>query len=236
MSLANVVACAPAARMIVLLGDPQQLDQPTQGSHPPGAEQSALSHLLADPAYLRPDRPTIKPEEGLFLEQTWRLHPDVCGFTSDAFYAGRLRSRRGARAAARRRRRRRAGTRRGDRRGHGPALSPGGPRGQRHRLRRGGAGDRGDRLGPRRRRDAVDRPARRRASGHAWTTSSSSPRTTRTSARSSGRARPPACRGSSPGPWTSSRARRRRSASTRSARRRPRTRRAGWSSSTPSTG
>ena len=76
----------------MLLGDPQQLDQPTQGSHPPGAEKSALSHLLADPAYLRPDRPTIKPEEGLFLEQTWRLHPDVCEFTSDAFYAGRLRS------------------------------------------------------------------------------------------------------------------------------------------------
>ena len=57
MSLANVVACAPAARTIVLLGDPQQLDQPTQGSHPPGAERSALSHLLADPTYLRPDRP-----------------------------------------------------------------------------------------------------------------------------------------------------------------------------------
>ena len=39
---------------IVLLGDPQQLDQPTQGSHPPGAERSALSHLLADPAYSAP--------------------------------------------------------------------------------------------------------------------------------------------------------------------------------------
>ena len=75
MSLANVLACAPAARTIVLLGDPQQLDQPTQGSHPPGAERSALSHLLADPAYLRPDRPTIRPDEGLFLETTWRLHP-----------------------------------------------------------------------------------------------------------------------------------------------------------------
>ncbi len=92
MSLANVLACAPSAKLIMLLGDPQQLDQPTQGSHPPGAERSALSHLLADPAYIRPDRPTINPEEGLFLEQTWRLHPDVCRFTSDAFYAGRLRS------------------------------------------------------------------------------------------------------------------------------------------------
>jgi uncharacterized protein len=91
MSLANVLACAPAARMVVLLGDPQQLDQPTQGAHPPGAERSALSHLLADPAYVHPDRPTITPAEGLFLDQTWRLHPDVCRFTSEAFYAGRLR-------------------------------------------------------------------------------------------------------------------------------------------------
>jgi uncharacterized protein len=90
MSLANVLACAPAARTIVLLGDPQQLDQPTQGSHPPGAERSALAHLLADPAYRKPDRPTIGPTEGLFLDRTWRLHPDVCAFTSTAFYAGRL--------------------------------------------------------------------------------------------------------------------------------------------------
>lgn len=90
MSLANVLACAPAARSIVLLGDPQQLDQPIQGSHPPGAERSALSHLLADPAYLRPDRATIEPHEGLFLERTWRLAPDLCRFTSAAFYEGRL--------------------------------------------------------------------------------------------------------------------------------------------------
>ncbi|HEU0244165.1 MAG TPA: TM0106 family RecB-like putative nuclease [Candidatus Limnocylindrales bacterium] len=83
MSLANVLACAPAARSIVLLGDPQQLDQPTQGSHPPGAERSALAHLLGD-------RATIAPTDGLFLEETWRLHPAICRFTSEAFYAGRL--------------------------------------------------------------------------------------------------------------------------------------------------
>ena len=84
MSLANVLACAPAARAIVLLGDPQQLDQPTQGSHPPGAERSALGHILGD-------RATIDPSEGLFLGETWRLHPDICDFTSAAFYEGRLR-------------------------------------------------------------------------------------------------------------------------------------------------
>jgi uncharacterized protein len=85
LSLANVVACAPAARGIVLLGDPQQLDQPTQGSHPPGAEASALGHLLGG-------RATIANDEGLFLGETWRLHPDICAYTSDAFYEGRLRS------------------------------------------------------------------------------------------------------------------------------------------------
>jgi predicted RecB family nuclease len=90
MSLANVIACAPAARSIVLLGDPQQLDQPTQGSHPPGAARSALGHLLADPAGLEPDRATIAPHEGLFLDRTWRLHPDICAYTSQAFYEGRL--------------------------------------------------------------------------------------------------------------------------------------------------
>jgi len=88
MSLANVLACAPAARAIVLLGDPQQLDQPTQGSHPPGAERSALAHLLDG-------RATILGTDGLFLEETWRLHPDVCEYTSGAFYAGRLHPRPG---------------------------------------------------------------------------------------------------------------------------------------------
>ena len=84
LSLANVMACAPAARGIVLLGDPQQLDQPTQGAHPPGAERSALGHVLGD-------RATIAPDEGLFLGETWRLHPDVCRYTSAAFYENRLR-------------------------------------------------------------------------------------------------------------------------------------------------
>jgi uncharacterized protein len=83
MSLANVVAISPAASSVVLLGDPQQLDQPLQGSHPVGAERSALAHLLGDDA-------TIRAEQGLFLETTWRLHPDLCGYTSEVFYEGRV--------------------------------------------------------------------------------------------------------------------------------------------------
>ena len=83
VSLANVLAMSHAGRSLVLLGDPQQLDQPIQGTHPDGTDVSALGHLLGG-------RQTIEEDRGLFLEQTWRLHPDICDFTSDTFYEGRL--------------------------------------------------------------------------------------------------------------------------------------------------
>ena len=88
MSLANVLAVSQAARTVVLIGDPQQLDQPTQGSHPDGTDASALDHILAG-------KQTIGPEQGLFLEETWRLHPHICAYTSELFYNGKLTSRDG---------------------------------------------------------------------------------------------------------------------------------------------
>ena len=87
MSLANVLAISHAAPNMVLLGDPQQLDQPMQGTHPDGTAVSALEHLLAG-------HRTIDPA-GLFLEETCGLHPKVCAFTSEAFYEGKLQSRPG---------------------------------------------------------------------------------------------------------------------------------------------
>ena len=86
MSLANTLAAAQAARSVVLLGDPRQLDQPIQGIHPPGADVSALGHLLGG-------SPTIEPSRGIFLDRTWRMHPAVCAFTTEQFYAGRLAAR-----------------------------------------------------------------------------------------------------------------------------------------------
>ena len=83
ISLANVLAISQAAASLVLLGDPQQLDQPCRGSHPPGAGRSALAHMLGDEA-------TMPPSQGLFLETTWRLHPELCRFTSEVFYDDRL--------------------------------------------------------------------------------------------------------------------------------------------------
>jgi predicted RecB family nuclease len=84
MALAQVLAAARSARNLLLLGDPQQLEQPTRGAHEDGADVAALVHLVGS------DRVTLRPEHGLFLDRTYRLHPAVCAFTSDAYYEGRL--------------------------------------------------------------------------------------------------------------------------------------------------
>jgi superfamily I DNA and/or RNA helicase len=86
--LADVLAVSQAAKTLVLIGDPQQLDQPRQGSHPDGTDVSALDHILAG-------EQTIPPDKGLFLEETWRLHPAICAYTSELFYEGKLRSKPG---------------------------------------------------------------------------------------------------------------------------------------------
>ncbi len=83
VSLANLVAAGTAARNIVLLGDQMQLAQPVQGAHPGRSGDSALEWLLDGAA-------TIQAERGIFLATTWRLHPDVCRFISEAVYDGRL--------------------------------------------------------------------------------------------------------------------------------------------------
>lgn len=85
MSLANVLAVCPTAKTIILLGDPQQLDQPTQGSHPDGTGVSSLDHILGGAQ-------TISPEQGLFLKDTWRLNSNICIFNSELFYNSKLSS------------------------------------------------------------------------------------------------------------------------------------------------
>jgi predicted RecB family nuclease len=82
-ALADAIAVGTAARNLVLLGDPNQLAQVSQGSHPPGANASVLSHLLGDDE-------TVRPEMGIFLEETWRMRPEVNAYISETFYEGRL--------------------------------------------------------------------------------------------------------------------------------------------------
>ena len=91
MALADALAIAGAGRGMVLLGDPQQLAHVSQGTHPRGSGASVLEHLLGE-------RETVPPAEGVFLERTWRMHPDVCRFVSSTMYEGRLRAGRGRRA------------------------------------------------------------------------------------------------------------------------------------------
>ncbi len=83
VALADVVAVGHAARNLVLLGDPNQLPQVSQGAMPEEAKASVLQHLLGEET-------TVPPERGIFLERTWRLRPELAAFTSEAYYDGRL--------------------------------------------------------------------------------------------------------------------------------------------------
>ncbi len=83
MALANVLAIAGVANNLILLGDPNQLRQPSHGIHPEGVDRSVLDHVIQDQA-------TMPAGSGLFLETTYRLHPAVCGFVSAVFYDGKL--------------------------------------------------------------------------------------------------------------------------------------------------
>jgi hypothetical protein len=85
-SLANTIAVGVSARNVLLLGDPQQLPQVSQGLHPEPVDQSALG-WLSDGHDVLPDR------LGYFLAETWRMHPALTEAVSGLSYEGRLRSR-----------------------------------------------------------------------------------------------------------------------------------------------
>ncbi|OBK26308.1 nuclease [Mycobacterium asiaticum] len=83
--LANTIAVAPAATNLLLLGDPQQLPQVSQGTHPESVDISALEWLVDG-------QRTLPDERGYFLALTYRMHPDVCAAVSALSYEGRLHS------------------------------------------------------------------------------------------------------------------------------------------------
>ena len=82
-SLANTLAVSVAARNLLLLGDPQQLPQVTQGSHPQPVDESALGWLSAG-------HPILPAELGYFLAASWRMHPQLCAKVSELSYDGQL--------------------------------------------------------------------------------------------------------------------------------------------------
>jgi uncharacterized protein len=83
VSLANILAMGRCAHNIVLVGDPMQLPQPLQGSHPGESGLSCLEYLIDG-------HRVIPPERGIFLPESRRMHPAICRFISEAVYEGRL--------------------------------------------------------------------------------------------------------------------------------------------------
>lgn len=84
-SLAATLAVSTAATRLLLLGDPRQLPQVSQGMHPEPVDESALGWLMDGAA-------TLPPSLGVFLAESWRMHPELCAAVSELSYEGRLHS------------------------------------------------------------------------------------------------------------------------------------------------
>ena len=84
MSLANVLAVAQAAGSIVLLGDPQQLEQPKKGSHPDGVNAPPSSIFLANTRPFWPIAESFcrslgasRRVSGVYVRGVLRTPPDI---------------------------------------------------------------------------------------------------------------------------------------------------------------
>ena len=82
-SLPDALVTGSAATRVLLLGDPQQLPQVSQGQHPEPVDVSALAHVLGEHAL-------IPATHGYLLDVTWRMHPAVCAPISVLQYEGAL--------------------------------------------------------------------------------------------------------------------------------------------------
>jgi len=83
MSLANLLVIARCARSILLVGDQQQLAQPSQADHPGDSGLSCLEYLMQGAHVVPADR-------GVFLATSWRMEPSLTAMVSQLFYDGRL--------------------------------------------------------------------------------------------------------------------------------------------------
>ena len=83
MALANLLVMARCAKTILLVGDQQQLAQPTQADHPGDSGLSCLEYLMQGAHVVPADR-------GVFLATSWRMEPSLTAMVSQLFYDGRL--------------------------------------------------------------------------------------------------------------------------------------------------
>ncbi|MDX8152081.1 TM0106 family RecB-like putative nuclease [Patulibacter brassicae] len=82
-SLAATMASSVAARNLLLLGDPQQLPQVSQVTHPAPVDRSAL-------AWIADGSDVLPAEFGYFLDRTWRMPPELTAPVSRLSYGGAL--------------------------------------------------------------------------------------------------------------------------------------------------
>lgn len=85
MSLADTLAVSLATTDLVLVGDPQQLKQPTKAAHPGESGLSALE-------YINHGRDVVPEGYGFLLSTTKRMHPSITAFVSEQVYEGKLHS------------------------------------------------------------------------------------------------------------------------------------------------
>ena len=83
LSLADALAATGGASNMLLLGDPLQLAQVAKAEHPGGSGASVLEHILGEHV-------TVPDSQGVFISETWRMHPSICRFISSQIYEGRL--------------------------------------------------------------------------------------------------------------------------------------------------
>jgi uncharacterized protein len=85
LSLAETLAASLSCRDLVLVGDPQQLKQPTKAAHPGESGLSALE-------YINQGNDVVPEGFGILLETTKRMHPTITEFVSEQVYEGKLHS------------------------------------------------------------------------------------------------------------------------------------------------
>ena len=83
MSLCNLLYMSRVARNILLVGDQQQLSQPSRADHPGESGLSCLDYVMQDHDVVPHDR-------GVFLATSWRMPPPLTQVVSGLFYEGQL--------------------------------------------------------------------------------------------------------------------------------------------------
>ena len=85
LSLADTLAVSLAAQNVVLVGDPQQLKQPTRAAHPGTSGLSGLEHI-------NQGHDVVPREYGILLGVTRRMHSSITTFISEQVYEEKLHS------------------------------------------------------------------------------------------------------------------------------------------------